>query len=45
MLNKVNLAESLASFTQTWTPKIAGDVNDFHVKLAKSLSQKRLDCR
>lgn len=35
MLTKVNLAESLATFTETWIPKIAGDVNDFHVKLAK----------
>lgn len=32
---KVNLAEKFASFSETWNPKIVGDINDFQVKLAK----------
>lgn len=32
---KVNLSEKLARFDEHWSPKIIGQVNDFHVKLAK----------
>jgi len=32
---KVNLAEALSSFSDHWSPKIAGDINDMQVKLAK----------
>lgn len=32
---KVNLAEKLARFDEPWSPKIIGQVNDFHIKLAK----------
>lgn len=32
---KVNLSEKLARFDEVWSPKIIGQVNDFHVKLAK----------
>lgn len=35
MLSKVVLAEKLAQFTQTWSPRIVGEVGDYHVKLAK----------
>lgn len=35
MLEKVVLAEKLAQFTDCWSPRIAGQVGDFHVKLAK----------
>lgn len=35
MIEKVNLAKKFESFSEQWTPKIVGDVNDFHVKLAK----------
>jgi len=35
MLTKVVLAQKLAQFTQTWSPRIVGEVGDFHVKLAK----------
>lgn len=35
MLAKVNLADGLASICDHWKPKIAGEINDFHVKLAK----------
>ena len=35
MIEKVNLAEKLALFTDQWSPKIVADVNDAQVKLAK----------
>ena len=35
MLRKINLAEGFASFQETWSPRIAGDINDMQVKLAK----------
>jgi mannose-6-phosphate isomerase-like protein (cupin superfamily) len=35
MTRKVNLAESLARFQDRWNPRIVGEVNDCHVKLAK----------
>lgn len=37
MIQKVNLAEKFASFSDTWSPKIVGEVNDFHVKMSKVL--------
>ncbi|MBZ0291216.1 MAG: cupin domain-containing protein [Anaerolineae bacterium] len=35
MIEKVNLAQKLAAFSEHWSPRIAGEVNDFHVKLVK----------
>lgn len=35
MLEKVNLADAFTRFTDTWSPKIAADVNDMQVKVAK----------
>ncbi|NIH83017.1 cupin domain-containing protein [Amycolatopsis viridis] len=35
MLNKVVLADAFASFTDTWSPKVAADLHDMQVKLAK----------
>ena len=35
MLTKVNLADKLAQFSDHWSPKIVGQVNDMHVKLVK----------
>lgn len=32
---KINLAERFALFSERWSPKIAGELNDFHVKLVK----------
>jgi mannose-6-phosphate isomerase-like protein (cupin superfamily) len=32
---KVNLAEKFGLFSEHWSPKVAGEVNDFHVKLVK----------
>ena len=34
-MKKVNLAEKLGLFNETWTPKIIGVLNGQHVKLAK----------
>ena len=36
MLQKVNLADKLATFSEHFSPKIVGEVNDCHVKLVKS---------
>jgi mannose-6-phosphate isomerase-like protein (cupin superfamily) len=35
MIQKVNLADKLARFEETWSPKAVGAVNDCHVKLVK----------
>jgi hypothetical protein len=34
-MKTVNLADKFAQFDAAWTPKIAGQVNDMHLKLAK----------
>ena len=30
-MNKVNLAEAFARFSDPWSPKVAGDINGFQV--------------
>lgn len=35
MASKVSLAEVFGRFDEAWSPKIAGSVNDMHVRLAK----------
>ena len=35
MLEKVSLAEAFARFSDTWSPKVAADVDDMQVKVAK----------
>jgi mannose-6-phosphate isomerase-like protein (cupin superfamily) len=35
MMDKVNLTQAFATFSDHWSPKVAGDVGDFQVKLAK----------
>ena len=35
MIEKVNIAEKLALFDDQWSPKIAGRVNNFEIKLVK----------
>lgn len=35
MLRKLNLEEAFGTFDDRWRPRIAGQVNDVHVKLAK----------
>lgn len=34
-IKKVNLSNAFASFTDPWSPKVAGDINDMQVKIAK----------
>lgn len=34
-MRKVNLAAAFGTFSDTWSPKVAGDLNDFQVKLVK----------
>jgi mannose-6-phosphate isomerase-like protein (cupin superfamily) len=34
-MQKVNLKEKMGLFNEYWSPKIVGDLNDSHVKLAK----------
>jgi mannose-6-phosphate isomerase-like protein (cupin superfamily) len=34
-VQKINLADKLASFSEHWKPKIVGELNGQHVKLAK----------
>lgn len=34
-MRKVNLAEKFDTFDDRWSPKIVGELNDFHVKLVK----------
>ena len=34
-MNKVNLAQKLASFSDHFSPKIVGELNGQHVKLVK----------
>ncbi|WP_276483243.1 cupin domain-containing protein [Paraflavitalea pollutisoli] len=34
-MEKINLADKFASFTEHWNPKIAGELNGQHVKLVK----------
>lgn len=34
-MKKVNLAEAFARFSDRWSPKVVGDVNDSQVKLVK----------
>ena len=34
-IDKVNLAAAFATFHDHWNPRIAGDINDFQVKLVK----------
>lgn len=35
MQDKVNLAQKLASFDETWVPKVVAELNGQHVKVAK----------
>ena len=34
-MDKINLREKFARFTEQWRPKIVADVNDYHVKLVR----------
>ena len=34
-IRKVNISEKMGLFNQHWCPKIVGDLNDYHIKVAK----------
>lgn len=34
-IKKVNIGKKLSLFNEHWTPKIVGELNDYHIKLAK----------
>jgi len=34
-IDKVNLAQKFATFSEQWSPKIAGEINDTYLKLVK----------
>jgi hypothetical protein len=34
-MDVVNLADKFSRFTDRWSPKIVGEVNDMHVKVVK----------
>ncbi|HLG02416.1 MAG TPA: cupin domain-containing protein [Bacteroidia bacterium] len=38
-MNKVNLAEKLALFSDHWNPRIVGELNGQHVKLVKFIGE------
>jgi mannose-6-phosphate isomerase-like protein (cupin superfamily) len=38
-VEKVNIADKLALFSERWSPKIVGELNDQHVKLVKFLGE------
>ena len=38
-MEKVNLAEKLALFTDHWSPKVVGELNGQHVKLVKFVGE------
>lgn len=35
MIHKINLNQAFGSFNETWSPRLAGTINDCEVKLAK----------
>ncbi|MDP9111888.1 MAG: cupin domain-containing protein [Candidatus Eremiobacteraeota bacterium] len=34
-MEKVNLRQAFSTFSEPWSPKIAGEINDMHLKLVK----------
>jgi mannose-6-phosphate isomerase-like protein (cupin superfamily) len=34
-VNKINVAQKFSLFSEYWSPKIVGELNDSHIKLAK----------
>ncbi|HEU0165223.1 MAG TPA: cupin domain-containing protein [Thermomicrobiales bacterium] len=34
-MDKINLDEAFARFSESWDPRIVGDINDFQVKVVK----------
>jgi len=38
-MNKVNLAEKFSTFSEHWSPRIVGELNGQHVKLARLMGE------
>ena len=34
-MKKINLAERFSRFSEQWSPRIVGELHDFHIKIAK----------
>ncbi len=34
-MNKINLKEKFSLFSEHWSPKVIGQLHDFHIKIAK----------
>jgi len=34
-IEKVSIANKMSLFSEHWTPKLVGELNDYHIKLAK----------
>lgn len=34
-IEKVNIANKMSLFSEHWTPKLVGELNDYHIKLVK----------
>lgn len=34
-MNKINLSQKFSLFNEFWSPKVVGELNDSHIKLAK----------
>lgn len=34
-MDKVNLEQAFSTFSEAWSPRVAGDINDAQIKLAK----------
>lgn len=34
-LKKVNIGEKMTLFSEHWSPKVVGELNDYHIKLVK----------
>ena len=34
-IKKVNIGDKMSLFNEHWTPKIVGELNDYHIKLAR----------
>lgn len=34
-MNKINIAEAFSTFSDAWSPRVGGDINDMQIKFAK----------
>jgi hypothetical protein len=43
-IDKVNLVNAFSAFSDHWSPKIVGQINNFHIKLVKVLYSLLYPC-